>query len=101
MNPPAFQPRLLLLLLALSTPGRTQTTNPPPPAADGQPYRFSANVQMVVLQTTVFTSRGSFVRGLRANDFTVYEDTRQQPIRLFTHSDSPVAIGLIIDNSGR
>ncbi len=100
MNPPAYQPRLLLLLLALSTPGRTQTTNPPPPAADGQPYRFSANVQMVVLQTTVFTSRGSFVKGLRANDFTVYEDTRQQPIRLFTHSDSPVAIGLIIDNSG-
>lgn len=89
----------LPVLLGLSIPGVTQTAPPPPVPADQQ-YKFSANVQMVVLQTTVLTSRGSFVRGLRANDFTVYEDSRQQPIRLFTHSDSAVAIGLIVDNSG-
>ena len=96
-----FTPARLLFSVALSISGYAQTMSPPPPptAADQQ-YKFSTSVRMVVLQTTVLTNRGSFVKGLRANDFTVYEDTRQQPIRLFTHSDSPVAIGLIVDNSG-
>jgi Ca-activated chloride channel family protein len=90
---------LLAGILAFLMPGGTQTPPPLPVPADQQ-YKFSANVQMVVLQTTVLTSRGNFVKGLKANDFTVFENSQQQPIRLFTHSDSPVAIGLIVDNSG-
>lgn len=69
-------------------------------ASDDQQSHFSTTVQMVVLQATVLTSKGSFVRGLRQRNFAVYEDTRPQTIRLFSHNDSPVAVGLIIDNSG-
>ena len=97
----SIQQRLLLLILALSSSAIAQTTTPPPPPASAdQQYRFSANVQMVVLQTTVLNRKGLFVRGLRQNNFTVFDDSRQQAIKLFRHNDSPVAIGLIIDNSG-
>jgi len=68
-------------------------------AGDQQPH-FSTSIQMVVLQATVLTSKGSFVRGLRQQNFTVYEDTHPQTIRLFNHNDSPVAIGLVVDTSG-
>ncbi|MDQ2711245.1 MAG: VWA domain-containing protein [Acidobacteriota bacterium] len=91
----------LFLLLAAPSPGEAQTTNPPPPpSAADQQYRFSVSVQMVVLQATVLTTKGSFVKGLRQHNFQVYEDDRQQTVGLFRHSDDPVAIGLIVDNSG-
>jgi Ca-activated chloride channel homolog len=78
-----------------------QTTNsPPPPSATDQQYRFSVSVQMVVLQATVLSPKGAFVRGLRQNNFDLYEDGQRQTIGLFRHSDSPVAIGLLVDNSG-
>ena len=55
---------------------------------------------MVVLQTTVRTAKGSFVNGLRQNNFRVFENNQPQTIGLFRHHDSPVAVGLIVDNSG-
>jgi len=90
--------QVFLLFIALACSGQAQTSSPPSP--DNQPYRFSAGVRMVVLQTTVLTSKGSFVKGLRRGSFKIYEETRQQAIGLFRHDDSPVAIGLIVDNSG-
>jgi VWFA-related protein len=66
---------------------------------DRQPH-FSTSVQMVVLQATVLTSKGSFARGLSRQNFTVSEDTHPQTISLFNHNDSPVAIGLVVDTSG-
>lgn len=92
--------KLLLLLVTLAVLNHGQTLNSPVPMADNEQYRFSANVRMVVLQTTVLTPKGSFVRGLRQNNFQVFEDSRQQTIQLFHHTDSAVAIGLIVDNSG-
>jgi VWFA-related protein len=92
--------KFFLFFLAFASLGDSQSVTPPAPPADSQQYHFSANVRMVVLQTTVLTSKGSFVRGLRQNNFQVFEDTRPQTIQLFRHSDSAVAIGLIVDNSG-
>lgn len=63
-------------------------------------YKFSTSVQMVVLQTTVLTRKGAFVKGLRQSNFQVFENSQQQTIQLFRHEDSAVAIGLLIDNSG-
>jgi Ca-activated chloride channel homolog len=91
---------LVLLLLALPLLGNPQVTSPAPPSAPDQQYRFSVSVQMVVLQATVVTAKGSLVKGLGQKNFRLYEDDRPQAIKLFRHSDSPVAIGLIVDNSG-
>jgi Ca-activated chloride channel family protein len=90
-----------LVSLALVAVGNAQTFSPPPPpSAADQQYRFSVSVQMVVLQATVLNPKGAFVRGLGQNNFELYEDGQRQTIGLFRHSDSPVAIGLLVDNSG-
>ncbi len=91
---------LSLFLLAVTPLRASQVTSPAPPSAPDQQFRFSISVQMVVLQATVLTRKGSLVRGLGKKNFQLYEDDRQQVIGLFRHTDSPVAIGLIVDNSG-
>ena len=90
----------LALLCSLTCLGTAQTSQPSQPGAVDQPYRFSTSVQMVVLQATVRTAKGSFVNGLRQNNFQVFENNQAQTIGLFRHHDSPVAVGLIVDNSG-
>ncbi len=92
--------KFLCLFVAFTSLANTQTTDPQAPKPDDQPYRFSASVRMVVLQTTVLTPKGGFARGLRQPNFQVFEDSRPQTIKLFRHDDSAVAIGLIVDNSG-
>ena len=67
---------------------------------DDQSYRFSTNVRMVVLQTTVLDEKGALVNGLEQRNFRVLENNQPQELGLFRHADTPVAIGLIIDNSG-
>ena len=40
------------------------------------------------------------VSGLRQEDFRIFEDGVPQPIRFFQHEDVPVAVGLVVDDSG-
>ena len=61
---------------------------------------ISVNVDLVVLHATVRYGKGGFVSGLQKQDFRVYEDGRPQTIGLFQHEDVPVAVGLVVDNSG-
>lgn len=92
--------QLYLLFFLLPCFTRAQTPQPNPPIATDEPYRFSTSVQMVVLQASVRTAKGGFVNGLRQNNFQVLENSKPQTVGLFRHHDSPVAIGLIVDNSG-
>jgi Ca-activated chloride channel homolog len=61
---------------------------------------ISVNVDLVVLHATVRDKQGGFVSGLERGAFHVFEDGVPQTIRLFQHEDVPVAVGLIVDNSG-
>ncbi len=61
---------------------------------------ISVDVDLVVLHVTVRNRKGGFVFGLRKEDFQVYEDGVPQGIRVFQQEDVPVALGLIVDNSG-
>lgn len=60
---------------------------------------FSARSDLVVVHVTVLERRSGFVAGLPQEAFTVYEDGRPQAIRFFSNEDSPVTVGLIVDNS--
>ena len=94
---------LCLLLFVLVWPmwGAPQAAAPAATSnAADQPTHFSTSVQMVVLQATVRTNKGALVKGLRQSNFQVYEEQQPQTLSLFRHSDSPVAVGLIVDNSG-
>ena len=72
------------------------------PGQSGSPGNatFSANVDLVVLHATVRDRKGGFVSGLRKENFRVFEDGSSQTIRVFQHEDVPVAVGLVVDNSG-
>jgi Ca-activated chloride channel homolog len=61
---------------------------------------FSAGVNLVVLHATVSDKKGGFVSGLQKENFQVFEDGSPQTIRVFQHEDVPVAVGLVVDNSG-
>ena len=74
----------------------------PPAAIDRQStaYEISVNVDLVVLHATVLERKGGFASDLHEQDFEVFEDGARQSIRLFSHEDVPVTVGLVIDHSG-
>src|SRR5437016_2155631 len=61
---------------------------------------ISTDVELVILDVSVKDAKGGYVAGLGEDNFRVFEDKRPQQIKHFSHSDIPVTIGLIIDNSG-
>jgi Ca-activated chloride channel homolog len=61
---------------------------------------ISTDVELVILDVSVKDAKGGYVSGLAAEDFRVYDDKTSQQIKYFSHSESPVTIGLVIDNSG-
>lgn len=69
-------------------------------AQDGQPFTITSNVERVVLDISVKSSEGGYVTGLTEDRFQVFENGRRQPILSFTSVDTPVTVGLIVDDSG-
>jgi Ca-activated chloride channel homolog len=69
-------------------------------AAAGQAPQFRAETRLVVLHATVTDSRGASITNLDQRAFTVREDGKRQPIKLFRRDDIPISLGLLIDNSG-
>jgi Ca-activated chloride channel homolog len=67
---------------------------------EGGMFVFKQQVNEVVLQATVVDDSRRLVSNLGKNDFAVYEDGSQQPITSFHREDVPVAVGIVIDNSG-
>ncbi|HZR32238.1 MAG TPA: VWA domain-containing protein [Terriglobales bacterium] len=63
-------------------------------------YVFKARVEEVVLHATVYDSKGRMVTNLDRAAFQVFEDGVPQNITSFHREDVPVAVGIVIDNSG-
>lgn len=83
-----------------SPDGPATSPNTPPlnkQAREG--YVLKTSVDEVVLNATV-VSGSQLVQNLTKDDFDVYEDGVKQTILSFQHTDLPVSIGLVIDNSG-
>jgi len=86
-----------------SQPGATS----PPVAAPGQQvpdengtFVLRKDVDEVLLHATVVDDHQHIVTNLDRNAFTVLEDGKPQAIVSFHHEDIPVAMGIVIDNSG-
>ena len=95
--------------------GSTPTVNPPnqpgdsvqvsvpsqaPAREDDGVFIFKKEVEEVQLHATVVDDRQRLVTNLDKAAFTVYEDGKPQVITSFRHEDIPVALGIVIDNSG-
>jgi Ca-activated chloride channel family protein len=74
-----------------STPGAVEK--------EGSGFILRTDVEEVVLNATVL-SGNRLVQDLKKEDFQVQEDGVKQTIISFQHSDLPVSIGLVVDNSG-
>jgi len=71
-----------------------------PLVTPAQQPTFQAETRLVVLHASVKNARGELVTNLERAAFTVYENGKRQPITLFRRDDTPVSLGLLIDNSG-
>jgi VWFA-related protein len=67
---------------------------------DSGVFVFKKEVEEVVLHATVIDQRQRLVTSLQRGDFQVYEDGQLQTITSFRREDIPVALGIVIDNSG-
>jgi VWFA-related protein len=63
-------------------------------------FRFRTGVALINVTATVTDSSGRFVRGLRQEDFVVYEDDVPQTITHFSADRVPVSLGIVLDTSG-
>ncbi len=82
-----------------SNPNPQQQTAPPPDQEEGS-FVFRKQVEEVVLHATVVDDKQRLVTNLDKQAFTVLEDGRPQSIVSFRREDIPVAMGIVIDNSG-
>ena len=105
-------------MLAQPFAGDAQQAPPPPPsqsspasqppATAGQQqtpdengtYVLRRDVDEVLLHATVVDDKQHIVTNLDKSAFTVSEDGKPQTIVSFHHEDIPVAMGIVIDNSG-
>jgi Ca-activated chloride channel family protein len=69
-------------------------------AQDGAEQVFRVHADVVVLHVNVFDGRSDAVPDLPQEAFSVLEDGQPQEIAFFTNADVPVAVGLVLDNSG-
>jgi Ca-activated chloride channel homolog len=96
---------------AASTPPALQQQNPPQQSTqpqsgqqqstdDNGTFVIRKDVDEVLLHATVVDDRQRIVTNLDKSAFSVFEDGKPQTIISFRHEDIPVAMGIVIDNSG-
>lgn len=87
--------RAALAALAGSAWGSQQTPQTPD---DGSVIRVDS--RLVVLHCAVLDRSGKLITDLTQQHFKVYENKVEQPVKMFRREDTPVSLGLVIDNSG-
>jgi VWFA-related protein len=98
--PPSQQPPLTVD----RDPVRSPDVEPPTTAngtirKQGEGYVLHTDVEEVVLNCTVLDGN-KLVPNLNRDDFEILEDGVKQTLISFQHTDLPVSIGLVVDNSG-
>ena len=100
---------------AATAPDASQPENEPPPSnaiktvpAGSVPndtaatnrddlYKIIVRVNQVTVPVTVKDSNGRLVEGLLKNDFSVYEDGKEQTLNFFTSDPFPLSAAVVLD----
>jgi Ca-activated chloride channel family protein len=96
---------LLLAGLVIGAPGVRSQEPPGVSAQESEPVSapptptFSSESDLVVVHVSVFDRRGDPLAALTRDVFHVIEDGTPQTITMFSGEHSPVAVGLVLDNS--
>jgi len=84
-----------------TAPAEEQPAAQEPTANDqGSMFVFKKQVEEVVLHATVFDDQRNLVPGLPQNAFTVLQEGKPQTVTSFRREDVPVAMGVLVDDSG-
>ncbi|MGA8866091.1 MAG: VWA domain-containing protein [Candidatus Sulfotelmatobacter sp.] len=81
-----------------STPASAPASQQVP--SENGTFVIHKDVDEVLLHASVVDDKQRLVTNLDRSAFTVFEDGKQQNIVSFRHEDIPVAMGIVIDNSG-
>jgi VWFA-related protein len=84
----------------VQVPNRPSGQAQEPSKESGGLFVFKTKVEEVALHATVVDDHNRLVTSLVRDDFTVLENGTPQKITSFRHEDIPVALGIVIDNSG-
>src|SRR5262249_23809727 len=74
-------------------------------AADAQTQKqdseqtFKIDTTLVSVPVIVSDRQGRYIAGLKAADFTLYEDHVKQPIVFFADTEEPINVALLLDTS--
>src|SRR5580704_12754622 len=83
---------------------KTQSQAQPPQdqgsSSDSGVFVFKKEVEEVVVHATVMDDKNHLVTTLDQSAFSIFENNQPQTIASFRHEDVPVAMGIVIDNSG-
>jgi Ca-activated chloride channel homolog len=98
-SPPADQPGQSQQTQSQETQAQ-ETQGQSQSSGDRGVFVFKKEVEEVVVHATVMDDKNHLVTNLDKSAFTVFENNQQQAITSFRHEDIPVAMGIVIDNSG-
>ena len=104
-TPQTSSPKLSSPLSVDRDPVRSPDAEPPavvgsaPMRKQGEGYVLHTDVEEVVLNATVLEG-SRLVPDLQKENFQVFEDGVKQALISFQHTDVPVSIALVVDNSG-
>lgn len=68
--------------------------------AQDEPFLIRSDTRLVVLHMSVLDHAGKLVTNLPKENFKVFENNAEQQVSIFKREDTPVSIGIIVDNSG-
>jgi len=102
---------LACLLLAYAPAPRARGQQPPPPRPMPEPVELGEDdvlkidTDLVLVDVTVTDAEGRAVKGLRPEDFKLYEDGEQRPVAFLNverraGAERPVAVVFAVDVSG-
>ena len=82
------------------TTGPADSTAENPDSTDKSVFVFRKEVEEVVLHATVVDNKQHIVSNLDKGSFAIFENGRPQTITSFRNEDIPVAMCIVVDNSG-
>jgi Ca-activated chloride channel homolog len=83
-----------------ATPSSTEPASAEPAHDDSGVFVFRKEVEEVTLRAVVVDPQNHLISKLDRNAFSVYEDGKLQKMTSFRQENVPLALGLLIDNSG-
>jgi Ca-activated chloride channel homolog len=100
-SPPSAPPSPPAQQSPTQQPPTDQSTDVAAPPDDQSPgFVFKKEIEEVVLHAAVVNDQNHLITGLGRNNFEVYEDGKRQEVTSFRKERVPIALGILVDNSG-